>query len=1211
MEHTLKIKEISPEPIVVRKTKRFISRLPRLTMDKKGRLILLTDDLKRFLSTYKSSVLGLIFSLGSFGGAAQEFKDTAIDGGEFAQWVTFTEAGEVGNTPDVDGSKSDIILKQLTPGAMATSSGNIYHPSGASKFVITDKLEGTLKKLVLQIKTAGVPANYDSFTLKSGDLSLNGVRSEVSSGDNGVVSLIDFDIGSNVLNNADYSINFSASGAHMSLVSLRLDILQEVAAKPLAFKKFNTTNSEFAEWETFTVGFGEPGNGADVAGSKSGAIIIQATPGAVATGSGSIYNPGGVSKFNLTDTLNGKLKEINFQIWTKGSPANYESFILKSGDKEFKGAREEIVSRDGSTISNVTFNTSEAALENISYSIEFAASGPHMSLAAARVDINYEQQKPLAFEKFDAINSEFAEWEIFTVGFGDPGNDPDVDGSKSGATITQTTPGAMVTSTGNIYNPGGVSNFALNDKFNGVLMEVNFQIWTKGSPADYDSFVLKIGDNGFKGVREEIVSRDGSTISNVTFNASELSQIALADVPYSIEFVAAGPHLSLAAARLDIRYVQELVYEFKDVLSSDSEYAEWKDFTTAFGEPGNEADATGSKTGVFLYQTTPGAMVTSTKNIYNPGSVSKFELKDSFIGKLDKLIFQIWTVGSPADYESFKLVSGDTEIVGMRTELIDGSKGVISLIDFNLDGYSIVDGDFQIEFQASGPHMSFVAARLDYELKEVIIQYQEFNEPGWSHDGWINFTDAVDGWNEPDMEGSIEVTFEEGAILRQKVAGAMITSTKNIYNPGGISAFEISDARLNSIIDVVLQIRTTGSPVNQDSVTLNIGEDKYKGTYSEVAKRKTRYGYDEISKFEFDLDGASANEYLIEFSASGPHMSLVSARVDRQSTASYELNKDYTANFNEPSDDRWTYPRNSTPGKRNLAPVFGFVSGEGDDRVAQRYGQMIIGFDTSSKIPLGLHYTQYKIKSVKMSATVALDQQFPYDGTVDDYSKYNGVDDTDSPVELFGVGFRNGYNSLNWNESSPLSDRNDNGNHNVYSLGFQDGNSVDADYFNFSKPHTAKPFAVGQIEGLEQGDLVPEDSVFQFKIDVNSRDIQNYIAKSLSKGKVFFALSQILYGKTEDGGKGYPDFYTSDHILGEGPKLAIDLEIVPARLEPPTLSIKRKSEGGLIIEWTGEGELQRTSMLGQDAFWETIKTSEKKHVVDAKGLYHFYRLKGQ
>ncbi len=89
MEHTLKIKEISPEPIVVRKTKRFISRLPRLTMDKKGRLLLLTDDLKRFLSNYKSLVFALIFLFGSFGGTAQVFKDTAIEGGEFAQRVTF------------------------------------------------------------------------------------------------------------------------------------------------------------------------------------------------------------------------------------------------------------------------------------------------------------------------------------------------------------------------------------------------------------------------------------------------------------------------------------------------------------------------------------------------------------------------------------------------------------------------------------------------------------------------------------------------------------------------------------------------------------------------------------------------------------------------------------------------------------------------------------------------------------------------------------------------------------------------------------------------------------------------------------------------------------------------------------------------------------------------------------------------------------------
>ena len=38
-----------------------------------------------------------------------------------------------------------------------------------------------------------------------------------------------------------------------------------------------------------------------------------------------------------------------------------------------------------------------------------------------------------------------------------------------------------------------------------------------------------------------------------------------------------------------------------------------KDFTNAFGEPGNEADVTGSKSGVLITQITPGAKVTSLR----------------------------------------------------------------------------------------------------------------------------------------------------------------------------------------------------------------------------------------------------------------------------------------------------------------------------------------------------------------------------------------------------------------------------------------------------------------------------------------------------------------------------------------------------------------------------------------------------------------------
>jgi hypothetical protein len=226
----------------------------------------------------------------------------------------------------------------------------------------------------------------------------------------------------------------------------------------------------------------------------------------------------------------------------------------------------------------------------------------------------------------------------------------------------------------------------LSDNLNSKLKSINFQIWTKGSPADYGSFVLKTPTEDFVGKREEIVSRGGSTISNIAFDTSSS---VLENVNYSIEFSASAAHMSLAAARLDISYEEEIILEFKDVLASDSKYAEWKDFTNAFGEPGNEADVTGSKSGVVITQTTPGAVVTSAKSIYNPIGVSKFRLKDDFLGKLDKVVFQIWTVGSPADYESVRLVSGDNNISGERTELVNGDRGIISLIDFNLEGQSI------------------------------------------------------------------------------------------------------------------------------------------------------------------------------------------------------------------------------------------------------------------------------------------------------------------------------------------------------------------------------------------------------------------------------------------------------------------------------------------------------------------------------------------
>ena len=1046
MEHIVKIKEISPEPILVRKSKKFISRLPLLTRDKSGRLILLTDNLKKYVNTYKMMIFGLIFLSCSLGrGAAQEFKDMAIEGGEFAQWEKFTNAfGEPGNSTDKHDSRSGAVLKQTTPGAIVTSSGNIYNPGGINSFVLQDTVVGTLKQISLQVWEAGVPLDYGSFELIAGDVIIKGERSEGSKGENGIISLVNFDLLDKEIKDTDYEIKFKASGSHMSLVAVRLDLLEDAANNPLTFRKIIYENGEFAEWDKFTVGFGDPGNSADVDGSKESAKISQKTPGAMATGSGSIYNPGGVSKFVLTDKVEGKLKAITLQVWTKGSPANYESFQLKSGDSEVKGVRSEVATGEEGLISLIKF---------------------------------------------------------------------------------------------------------------------------------------------------------------------ELGDIVLEDAAYSINFSAAAPHMSLAAVRLDLDLEPEVVFEFKDLSTLSSEYAEWDNFTVGFGDPGNEANVGGSRSGVKLTQKTQGAMATGGGSIYNPAGKSQFVVSDSVEGKLDKLTFQIWTKGSPANYGSFVLRSGETQVGGVRAEVISGDDGVISLVNFDLSEGLIQDTEYTIEFEAVGPHMSLVAARLDYETKDVVIDYESMSGPGWSHDGWINFENPV-GWNEPDLEGSSEVTFEFGALLRQRTPGAIMTSAKNIYNPGGVSVFEIVDTISGGIVNLVLQVRTSGTPINPGSVILKVGEQDLRGVYSEVARKKTNYGYEIITKYDFNLSKIRPNEYSIEFAAAGPHMSLISARVDKQITANFDLSTKYEAKFNEVSDDRWTYPRNSTPGTRNLAPVFGYVSGDGDSRVAQRYGQMIVGFDTMAKVPSGLHHSQYRISSAKVETTVALDSQFYYDGTSDDYSKYDGETDSDSPVELFGTGFRNGYNGLTWDEESPLKSEGFDYN-NVYSLGYENGMAIDVDQFVFSEPFKAIPFAIGQIDGLEQGDLVPEDSVFQFEINVSDGDVQRYIAKSLASGKLFFTLSQILYAKTEDGGKGYPDFYTRDHILGESPTLKIEFEIVPAKLEPPTLSIKRNNKGGLIIEWSGKSELQSAATLGRSAIWTTVQTIENKHEIFAEGLHRFYRVKGQ
>jgi hypothetical protein len=154
-------------------------------------------------------------------------------------------------------------------------------------------------------------------------------------------------------------------------------------------------------------------------------------------------------------------------------------------------------------------------------------------------------------------NSEYSGWETFTIPFNGP-NTPDVaETSSDDATLTQTTPGAILTSTGNIYNPAGPSHFVLSDTLPADLQEVVLQVSVFGVPADYGSFILSYTDTS-----GQLVSLPPDSIQNL-WNAGgsledridwDLSANPDSITSYTIQFDASAVHMSLDAVNLDVRF---------------------------------------------------------------------------------------------------------------------------------------------------------------------------------------------------------------------------------------------------------------------------------------------------------------------------------------------------------------------------------------------------------------------------------------------------------------------------------------------------------------------------------------------------------------------------------------------------------------------------------------------------------------------------------
>lgn len=454
----------------------------------------------------------------------------------------------------------------------------------------------------------------------------------------------------------------------------------------------------------------------------------------------------------------------------------------------------------------------------------------------------------------------------------------------------------------------------------------------------------------------------------------------------------------------------------------------------------------------------------------------------------------------------------------------------------------------------------------------------EFAVPDWADNTnarfsqWLNFTSARgEPGNRPDVEGS-----NAGGLLTQSVPGAIVTGSGNIYNPAAPSVFLLTHESDFSYQTVVLQTKIIGD-MDTENVALEYEKDGQTESLAspaiEIDRESGGFGDTIIYQWTWDLSDLSLTRISIRFGAAGTHASLSSVRLDilLETAATGEV---IEAGFGKPAQDRWNYPWNSTPGARTLASLFRATDAEVG---VHRYGTFIVGFDTSALIPEGNDSGAYQITAAQLRLMTSGNFEVPYDPNYDPVAShlpethelYMADEDPGRPIHVFGTGFRNDFNIETWNETTPYSPGGD-AQRTVFPIildenGLPKDVSLAADYDN---PSDTSPFAVGRLKDTEAGDPIPEDTWMIFDFDLNDAGTLDYLQQGLSQGKLSFTFTSLNGGDREV--RSYPEFYTSDHLVGEAPQLQLSVRIVdgPILPDPPVITGIRRTADGITIQFT-------------------------------------------
>lgn len=277
-----------------------------------------------------------------------------------------------------------------------------------------------------------------------------------------------------------------------------------------------------------------------------------------------------------------------------------------------------------------------------------------------------------------------------------------------------------------------------------------------------------------------------------------------------------------------------------------------------------------------------------------------------------------------------------------------------------------------------------------------------------------------------------------------------------------------------------------------------------------------------------------------------------------------------------PTMDKWMYPFEfGTGGSRPVAPTFASF----DPRFDTRDAEFLLGWQTASVIPTNAAPSRYLLRRVRLNLTVGRDLvnnvtgervTFLYDPSFDSYRThlpasdpaYQADEDAGRPVEIFGVGFRNGFDAFNYTEDSSFgvvgaftSNNISIGTRNAFAAIFDtQGRLIDiANHVGQTNaawtqpPFEARPWGVGRTVGVTPGESVPLGSTFTFDLDLADPQIAGHVARSLASGRLSLMVSslspakQVTPGGTGSGGSGaYPQWSTREDNLFPGPVLEVE-----------------------------------------------------------------------